>query len=99
MKVTKIEGIIEKINSSSGTYLRENGGDWIYQWDYLKNIDKEEEEKLETAYQKFKKPPFKVEIYNSYMHVTIGTEHFSMEGSNKCKERLEQALNSLMEGK
>jgi len=106
--VIRIDSVIECVETSSGTYLRDSNGDWIYHWKYLKDYDIQIEKEFEAAYQKFINPPFKV-IIAKYIkdeiavRFQIGDDIFYLRASDrslaKQSEQLEQALNSLMEGK
>jgi len=110
MKVISVENIIECVESSSGTYLRNINGDWIHSWDYLKDYDIRQEKELEAAYQWYKNPPFKIFTSkandDSYkMSLNIKGKEFPLKGVFdktmvvQYKKELEQALINLMENK
>jgi hypothetical protein len=108
MKVTSVRNCnLEEIVFGRDIYYRENNGNW-YRFNMKSIIDAECIKELEAAYQKFMNPPFKV-IIAKYIkdeiavRFQIGDDIFYLRASDrslaKQSEQLEQALNSLMEGK
>jgi hypothetical protein len=107
MKVISVENEnCEAVRIDIGlTYQRRSDKLWYYNYHLL---DADEIKSLEAAYQKFMNPPFKV-IIAKYIkdeiavRFQIGDDIFYLRASDrslaKQSEQLEQALNSLMEGK
>jgi len=96
MKVTSVEKKeYEEVMIDGVKYRRYDSNEWEHFGDhifYYKN--------LEAAYQKFKNPPFTIEIDGDILFLTIGNDEFKVKyDKHNSLEKLEQALNSLMEGK
>ena len=97
MKVTSVENMncdIVIVNDDE-IYIK-NGDDWFVKtgWGSIK------EQELESAYQKFKNPPFKIKkISEDIFDLIINGLNISIYGNDITIIELTKALNSLMEGK
>jgi hypothetical protein len=106
MKVISVENEnCEAVRIDIGlTYQRRSDKLWYYNYHLL---DADEIKSLEAAYQKFMNPPFKIYIKLGHVAFTIKDEtyEFNLQSykddadNYAVMETLEQALNSLMEGK